>query len=200
MKIVIPGGSGQVGTILARAFAADGHDVVILSRGGARARQPWRTVAWYCRTLGAAWTREFEGTDVVINMAGHSVNCRYNEANRKAIVESRLDSTRAVGAAIAHCARPPGVWLQASTATIYAHRYDAANDEATGILGGDEPGAPDSWRFSIDVARRWESAADGGRHAENPEGAAAIGDDHESGPEWSFRHASRIGPSRARWP
>ena len=159
MKIVIPGGSGQVGTILARAFAADGHDVVILSRGGARARQPWRTVVWDGRTLDAAWTREFEGTDVVINMAGHSVNCRYNEANRKAIVDSRLDSTRAVGAAIAQCARPPGVWLQASTATIYAHRYDAANDEATGILGGDEPGAPDSWRFSIDVARRWESAA-----------------------------------------
>ena len=62
-------------------------------------------------------------------------------------------------------ARPPRVWLQASTATIYAHRYDAPNDEATGILGGDEPGAPDTWRFSIDVATAWEQRAERGRHA-----------------------------------
>lgn len=159
VKIVIPGGSGQVGTVLARAFAAGGHDVVVLSRGGKNAHQPWRIVTWDARTVEAAWASELEGASAVINMAGSSVNCRYNAANRKVMVDSRVDSTRTVGAAIAQCSRPPRVWLQASTATIYAHRYDAANDEATGMIGGDEPGAPDTWRFSIDVARRWERAA-----------------------------------------
>jgi NAD dependent epimerase/dehydratase family enzyme len=91
------------------------------------------------------WAAELEGADAVINLAGRSVNCRYNAANRREILDSRLQSTRAVGEAIARCAQPPRVWLQASTATIYAHRYDAANDERTGILGGAEPGAPDTW-------------------------------------------------------
>jgi uncharacterized protein (TIGR01777 family) len=155
MKIVIPGGSGQVGTVLSRAFARDGHDVVVLSRRPAT--QAWRTIVWDGATVGE-WARELEGADAVINLAGRSVNCRYNAANRREILDSRVQSTRAVSEAIARCARPPRVWLQASTATIYAHRYDAANDERSGILGGHEPGAPDTWRFSIDVARAWEAA------------------------------------------
>ena len=154
-KIVIPGGSGQVGTVLARAFHAEGHDVVVLSRRpGVR---PWRMVAWDGVTPGA-WRREIDGSDVVINLTGRSVNCRYHAANRQQILHSRVLSTRAVGQAIADAARPPGVWLQASTATIYAHRYDGANDEHSGILGGYEPGAPETWRFSVDVARAWERA------------------------------------------
>ena len=80
-------------------------------------------------------------------------------------MESRVDSTRAVGEAIAASRRPPRVWLQSSTATIYAHRHDAPNDETTGILGGREPDAPDSWRFSIEVATAWERALD---EAETP--------------------------------
>ena len=71
-------------------------------------------------------------------------------------MESRLKSTQIVAGAIAKAQQPPRVWLQASTATIYAHRYDAPNDEATGIIGGSEPNAPDTWRFSIDVATSWE--------------------------------------------
>jgi uncharacterized protein (TIGR01777 family) len=156
MKIVIPGGSGQVGTILARAFSTDGHDVVVLSRKPMQS--PWRTVAWDGESFGQ-WSSEMDGADVVINLAGRSVNCRYTAANRKAIVNSRVKSTRIVGEAIARAARPPKVWLQASTATIYAHRYDAANDEETGVMGGNEPGAPDTWRFSIEVATAWERAA-----------------------------------------
>ncbi len=156
MKIVIPGGSGQVGTLLSRAFVTDGHDVVVLSRNPDPA--PWRVVRWDGRTLGD-WASEIDGADVVINLAGRSVNCRYHAENRRQIKESRLCATHAVGQAIAEAARPPRLWLQASTATIYAHRYDGANDERTGILGGDEPNAPDSWRFSIDVARSWEEAA-----------------------------------------
>ena len=153
MKVIIPGGSGQVGTILARALVGDGHEVVVLSRRPAGA--PWRVVAWDARTLGK-WASELEGADVIINLAGRSVNCRYTPENRRAIIESRVHSTRIVGEAIARASRPPAVWLQASTATIYAHRYHAPNDEITGILGGLETDAPDTWRFSIDVATAWE--------------------------------------------
>lgn len=158
MKIVIPGGSGQVGGMLARAFQADGHDVTVLSRHP-MADAPWRSVLWDARGLGA-WTNVVDGADVVINLAGRSVNCRYHSRNRRQILDSRVDSTRVLGEAIARAARPPQVWLQASTATIYAHRYDAPNDEATGALGGSEPDAPNTWRFSIEVARAWERALD----------------------------------------
>jgi uncharacterized protein (TIGR01777 family) len=157
MKIVMPGGSGQVGTLLARAFQQDGHEVVVLSRK--RYQAPWRVTLWDAGTVGE-WAHEIEGADAVINLAGRSVNCRYTPENRRLIKESRVLSTRAVGAAIASAKQPPKVWLQASTATIYAHRYDAPNDEITGILGGAEPDVPDTWRFSIDVAQAWEQAAD----------------------------------------
>ena len=115
MKIVIPGGTGQVGTVLARAFQTDGHDVVVLSRHATPL--PWRVVEWDGQTLGD-WASELDGADVVINLAGRSVNCRYNEANRRQMMDSRLDSTRAIGEAISHAGKPPRLWLQASTATI----------------------------------------------------------------------------------
>ncbi len=156
MNIVITGGTGQMGTTLARAFHADGHDVVVLSRTAAPA--PWRVRTWDAATVGD-WSAELDGAAVVINLAGRNVNCRYTPANRRAILASRVNATRAVGAAIARLANPPQVWLQASTATIYAHRYDAANDEYSGRIGGTEPDAPPSWRFSVDVARASEQAA-----------------------------------------
>jgi uncharacterized protein (TIGR01777 family) len=159
MKFVIPGGSGQIGTVLARALAIDGHEVVVLSRGGAAEGARWRTVAWDGEKRGD-WTRELEGADVVVNLAGRSVNCRYGPENRALILQSRVTTTHLLGEAIAHAKRPPHTWLQASTATIYAHRYDAANDEATGILGGGEPDAPETWNFSIDVAKAWERTFD----------------------------------------
>ena len=154
MKILIPGGSGQVGTVLARVFHERGDDVVVLSRTETSAL-PWRVVNWDGESLGD-WVAEFEGAEVIINLAGRSVNCRYTPANRKIITESRVKSTRIVGQAIAETNNAPRVWLQASTATLYAHRYDAPNDDATGIIGGSEPNAPDTWRFSIDVVRKWE--------------------------------------------
>jgi uncharacterized protein len=81
------------------------------------------------------------------------------------MTDSRVDSTRVVGEAISNATRPPRVWLQSSTATIYAHRFDAANDDVTGIVGGNEPDVPESWKFSIDIATSWERAAN---EAETP--------------------------------
>jgi uncharacterized protein (TIGR01777 family) len=156
MKIVIPGGSGQVGQLLARAFVEEGHDVVILSRQR-ESRKAGRIVLWDARTMGE-WCTEFEGADVVINLAGKSVNCRYNPENRREIIQSRVASTEVVGEAIMRARRPPRLWLQAATATIYAHRYDAAHDEFSGILARDDDEVPDTWRFSLDVATKWERA------------------------------------------
>lgn len=157
MKIIIPGGSGQIGTLLARAFRRDGHEVVVLSREAEPSIKG--CLHWDARTLGP-WAAELDGADAVVNLAGRSVNCRYSPKNRRLIHDSRVASTRVLGEAIALARRPPHVWLQSSTATIYEHRYDAPNDEASGILGGSEPDSPDTWRFSIAVATAWERAAD----------------------------------------
>jgi uncharacterized protein len=99
-----------------------------------------------------------ERADVLINLAGRSVNCRYNAANRREIKESRVQPTRLLGRALGQLAHPPRLWMNASTATIYRHSLDRAMDEETGEIGGNEPGAPSTWRFSIDVATNWEEA------------------------------------------
>src|SRR5690606_36333775 len=98
MKIIIPGGSGQVGTVLARAFVANGHDVVEIGRSPRDV--PWKNVRWNGKALGD-WASDIDGADVVINLAGRSVNCRYNAENRRQMMDSRVDSTRLVGEAIA---------------------------------------------------------------------------------------------------
>ena len=155
MKIVIAGGSGQVGTILARHFHRMGHSVTVLTRQVKTFL--WNTVVWDSLKLGA-WAKTLEGSDVLINLAGRSVNCRYNTANRAAILESRVFSTQVLHKAVAALHSPPAVWLNASTATIYRHALDRPMDEATGELGGNEVGAPSTWNFSIQVAKAWEDA------------------------------------------
>jgi uncharacterized protein (TIGR01777 family) len=155
MKIVIPGGSGQVGHILARYFHARGHTVTVFSRRPRPA--PWRVVGWDGLTPGD-WIADLEKSDVCINLAGRSVNCRYTAANRRSIYESRIRSTRLLNEVIASLSHPPRLWVNASTATIYRHALDRAMNETGGELGGNEPGAPDTWNFSIDVAKEWEEA------------------------------------------
>lgn len=155
MRIVIPGGSGQVGQMLARHFTQRGHDVTVLSRTPADA--PWRVLPWDGKTRGP-WIDVLNGCHVCINLAGRSVNCRYNAEHRREIYDSRIDSTRLLGEVIGTLPEPPRVWLNASTATIYRHALDRPMDEATGEYGGSEAGAPDTWNFSIRVAKDWESA------------------------------------------
>ena len=153
MRIVIPGGSGQVGHRLARHFHAQGHAVTVLSRHPQSA--PWSVLPWDGLTPGD-WVDALEGADACINLAGRSVNCRYTAANRRAMYDSRILSTRLLNQVISNLSRPPRVWLNASTATIYRHALDRPMDEATGELGGGEPGAPRRWDFSIRIAKDWE--------------------------------------------
>ena len=165
LRIVLPGGSGQVGRMLARHFQERGHHVTVLTRGPYAAQ--WQTVHWDGETAGP-WTETLEGADVCINLAGRSVNCRYHASNRSAIYDSRIGTTRLLGRVIAGLAEPPRVWLNASTATIYRHALDRPGidwemDEATGELGGNEliskrRRAPETWNFSVGVARDWEAA------------------------------------------
>lgn len=155
LRIVIAGGNGHVGSLLAKYFHDRGHSVVVLAR--TTHLKPWREVAWDGEHL-REWVRELEGADAVINLVGRSVNCRYNSFHRREILESRVKSTKLLGIAIAKVKKPPRVWLNASTATIYRHALDRAMDEVSGELGGHEADAPASWRFSMEVATRWEEA------------------------------------------
>jgi uncharacterized protein len=157
LRIVIPGGSGQVGTILARHFHAQGHHVTVLARS--KHAGPWPVVKWDGTTLGD-WTSTLEGADVLVNMSGRSVNCRYTAKNRAEIKESRVGTTKLLGQAITQLAHPPRLWMNASTATIYRHALDRPMDEATGEIGGKEGerDVPSTWRFSIDVATSWEQS------------------------------------------
>lgn len=155
MKIVIPGGTGQVGAVLNRSLSSAGHQVVVLTRRPTREGE----VHWDGETLGP-WASVIDGSDIVINLAGRSVSCRYTAPHLQAMMDSRVHSTQVVGEAIARAARPPRVWLQMSTATIYAHRFDAPHDEATGVIGGGEPDVPDYWAYSVEIAKAWERAQD----------------------------------------
>jgi len=178
VKLILAGATGQIGRILLRDFLRDpsaSHELVVLTRDPASLHsydftphltaiasnsapaltRTLRILPWDARTLGP-WSAELDGADAVINLAGRSVNCRYTKRNLAAMLSSRVESTRVIGEAIARAARPPRVWLQMSTATIYAHRFDAPNDEATGIIGGSEPDVPRYWDKSIEIARAWE--------------------------------------------
>jgi uncharacterized protein (TIGR01777 family) len=148
MNILIAGGGGFLGQVLDRHFSNQGHSVVILTRGR-KAPAVWSpSEHWDGRTLGS-WAALLEDTDVLINLSGRSVDCRYTPKNRRDILSSRLDSTRVLGEAVAGCARPPKLWINASSATIYRDAEELAMDEVTGELGHG---------FSVEVCRQWEKS------------------------------------------
>jgi uncharacterized protein len=150
-KIILAGGSGFIGSVLADYFAAKGMEVVILTRNPKTRADSIREVHWDGATTGE-WCKELEGARALINLAGVSVNCRYHARNRKLMLDSRLNSTRVLGEAIAQCAKPPPVWLNSSTATIYRHTLGPAWDES-GEIGGCRE-AKDI--FSVHIATEWE--------------------------------------------
>jgi NAD dependent epimerase/dehydratase family enzyme len=136
-RIVLAGASGFIGDYLARAFRAEGADVKLIGRSGPDAR--WGDTA--------AITGLLDGADMVVNLAGKSVNCRYTPTNRAEIFRSRLETTRELSDAIAACVAPPRLWINSSTATIYRHADDRPMTESTGELGEG---------FSVSVAKAWE--------------------------------------------
>ena len=153
MKIVIPGGSGFLGRTLARYFGALGWQVTCLTRSNNQVPNI-RTCNWDGKTLGP-WTQELESANLVVNLAGRSVNCRYTPRNRQEMMDSRVNATHVIGEAIQQCKHPPEVWMNSSTATIYKHRFDSPNNEQTGIIGS-HPDAKD--QYSVEVAQAWEAA------------------------------------------
>jgi len=160
LRIVIPGGSGQVGRMLAQFFQGRGHHVTVLTRGPYTA--PWQTVHWDGRSLGP-WVESLEGADVCIHLSGRSINCRSTPRNRRELYDSRIGTTRLLHQAFALLVQPPRLWMNASTATIYRHSLDRDMDEATGEIGGNEwisrrRRAPEKWNWTIQLVKDWEAA------------------------------------------
>jgi len=163
LRIVLAGGSGQIGQLLARHFQQQGHQVTVLTRGPYAA--PWQTVHWDGETAGP-WTEYLEGADLCINLAGRSINCRFTPANRRAIYLSRIQSTQLIGGVIAGLAEPPKLWINASAATLYKRALDARGidlplDESSPIEQDVvTPAEPWSIRrgFIPRVVRDWEAA------------------------------------------
>ncbi len=163
LRIVLPGGSGQVGRMLAAHFLERGHHVTVLTRGPYTAS--WQTVHWDGAHLGP-WIETLEGSDVCINLSGRGINCRYTERNRKALYDSRIGPTRLLGQVIARLEAPPRVWMNASSATIYRHALNRDMDEAAGEIGGNEwigdgiwrRRAPEKWNWTVRLVKDWETA------------------------------------------
>jgi len=153
-RIVLAGGSGFLGQACAGYFSDRGCEVVVLARSPRAAPGRVRVQCWDGESLGD-WTASLEGAAAVINLAGRTVNCRYHARHRREILDSRVNSTRVLGEAIARCSGPPRVWLNSSTATIYKHSLDRPMDEAAGGIGA-TPEAKDA--FSVEVACAWERA------------------------------------------
>lgn len=164
LRIVLPGGSGQVGRMLARFFQERGHHVVVLTRSPYSA--PWPTVHWDGAQLGP-WVEVLDGADVCIHLSGSSINCRYTAKNRRELQDSRVGPTLLLHEAFELLANPPWLWMNASAANIYRHALDRDMDEATGEIGGNEwvgswfgrqREAPEKWNWAVRLVRGWERA------------------------------------------
>jgi len=145
MKVVIAGGSGFLGRELADHFKGE-NEVVIFTRGASKVLDNIKFVQWDGSTIGD-WRNEMEGVELLINLTGKSVDCRYTDENKKEIIRSRVDSTNILGEVVETLKNPPRVWLNSSTATIYRYSEDKEMDEENGEIGND---------FSMNVAKAWE--------------------------------------------
>ena len=145
-KIVITGGTGFLGIYLTKYFIEKGYHIYIISRSKRQNTSNVTYLQWDGKTLGN-WTNSIENAEAVINLAGKSVNCRYNETNKRIINESRIFATQAIGKAIQQTKQPPKVWLNGGSATIYRYSEDKQMTEKDGELGDN---------FSVDVCKNWE--------------------------------------------
>lgn len=145
-KIVLAGGNGYLGGVLAAYYQTRAKEVIILSRKAKPADGNIKTLQWDGQTVGE-WATMLDDADLLINLCGKNVNCRYTKTNKAAIVESRVVPTKLLGRVIAEMVHPPKLWINVTSATIYRHAEDRPQDEETGEIG---------YGFSIDVCRQWE--------------------------------------------
>jgi len=147
-KIILAGGNGYLGTVLAKHFSRLASEVIILSRKPQAAAGNIKTLLWDGQTMGD-WATGLQGADLLVNLCGKNVNCRYTPKNRKEIISSRLIPTRLLGKVIKSLENPPKLWINITSATIYRHAEDRPQDELTGEIGDG---------FSIEVCKAWESS------------------------------------------
>jgi uncharacterized protein (TIGR01777 family) len=147
-KIVLAGGSGFIGQMLTAHFTGKGDEVVVLTRGSSCIKNNVKYVNWNGAGIGN-WLAELEESDVLINLTGKSVNCRYNDKNKKEILSSRINATNILGEVLGMLKYPPKIWINTASATIYRYADDRPQDEYTGELGTG---------FSVDVCKQWEAA------------------------------------------
>lgn len=147
-KMVIAAGTGFLGTVLIDFFKESYAEIIVLTRGKSEQKNNIEYVHWNANSL-TGWEKVLENTDVLINLAGKSVDCRYTLENRAAILSSRIDSTKVLNEAVLKCENPPKHFINSSTATIYRHSEDKQMDEYSGEIGDD---------FSMNVAKSWEKA------------------------------------------
>jgi uncharacterized protein (TIGR01777 family) len=145
-RVVLAGGNGYLGKVLANYYKELAKEVIILSRKASPVNDNIITILWDGRTEGD-WTGYLDNADVLINLCGKNVNCRYTPQNKHEIIQSRVVPTTLLGKVISGLANPPELWINVTSATIYRHAEDHAQDEATGDIG---------YGFSIDVCKQWE--------------------------------------------
>jgi uncharacterized protein (TIGR01777 family) len=145
-KIVLAGGNGYLGTVLARYYQPLANKVIILSRHPKEADANIKTLVWDGKTEGD-WINELEDADLLVTLCGKNVNCRYNAKNRREILDSRTDPTRLLGQVVAKLKNPPKLWINSASATIYRHAEDRPQDEITGEIGEG---------FSVNICTAWE--------------------------------------------
>ena len=145
-KLIVAAGTGFLGNVLIQHFKNKFEEIIVLTRGKSETKNRIKYINWDAKSF-SGWEKELENADVVINLAGKSVDCRYTEKNKAEILASRIDSTKILNEAILQCENPPKHFINSSTATIYRHSEDKEMDEYTGEIGND---------FSINVAKSWE--------------------------------------------
>lgn len=145
-KIVLAGGTGQIGQALCKHYKDQADEIIILSRSAEKQIDNLHYLNWDGKTLGD-WATAIDGADMLINLAGKNVNCRYNEKNKKEIFDSRTNSIEVLAKAVAHCKQAPKIWLQCASATIYRHAEDRPISEEDSEIGTG---------FSVEVCKKWE--------------------------------------------